>query len=240
MAYFGLSAKNLEQKRVLQAAANDKPFLFVTGPAGCGKTLVVEAVGLDNVIESRKHRKLIYTRLQEQVGKELGFLPGDLDEKNYPFIAPFMDNLDVLTEKPSEILRVFGSESGDKQRIFFDPIQTMRGRSFNHTFVMLDEAQNLDIFSAAAIGTRPADNAKIVFIGNFSQVDNAALRTPNTNGFYQLLSGLYEREAFEYFDHINLTQTQRNPVVEIIEDILRNHEMPPEFAELEARGNVYY
>lgn len=240
MAYFGLSAKNTEQKRVLQAAANDKPFLFVTGPSGCGKTLVVEAVGLDNVLESRKHRKLIYTRLQEQVGMNLGYLPGSLDEKSFPFIAPFMDNLDVLTEKPSEIMRMFGVEGGDKQRIFFDPIQTIRGRSLNHTFVMLDEAQNLDLSTIAAIGTRPANNTKTVFIGNFAQTDNEALRTPHTNGLYKLLSGLYEREAYEYFDHINLTQTQRNPVVEIVEDILRNHEMPSEFEALEQRGNVIY
>lgn len=240
MAYFGLSARNLEQKRLLQAAANDKPFLFVTGPAGCGKTLVVEAVGLDNVIETRKHRKLIYTRLQEQVGKDLGFLPGTLDEKNFPFIAPFIDNLDVLSQSPSEIMRMHGSEGSDRQRIFFDTIQTIRGRSLNHTFVMIDESQNLDLFSTAAVGTRPAENTKIVFIGNFAQTDNEALRSPHTNGLYKLLSGLYECEAHEHFDHINLTQTQRDPVVEIVEEILRSYEMPAEFAELEARGNVKY
>lgn len=240
MAYFGLSARNLEQKRLLQAAANDKPFLFVTGPAGCGKTLVVEAVGLDNVIEARKHRKLIYTRLQEQVGKDLGFLPGTLDEKNFPFIAPFIDNLDVLSQSPSEIMRMHGSEGGDRQRIFFDTIQTIRGRSLNHTFVMIDEAQNLDLFSTAAVGTRPAENTKIVFIGNFAQTDNEALRSPQTNGLYKLLSGLYEREAYEHFDHINLTQTQRDPVVEIVEEILRSYEMPAEFEALEKRGNIEY
>lgn len=238
MAYFGLSAKNTEQKRVLQAAANDKPFLFVTGPSGCGKTLTVQAVGLNSVIESRDHRKLIYTRLQEQVGKDLGFLPGSIDEKNFPFIAPFMDNLEVLTEKPSEILRMFGAEGGDKQRIYFDTIQMMRGRSLNHTFVMIDEAQNLDLSTIAALGTRPANNTKIVFIGNFAQTDNPALRTPETNGFYKLLHGLYEKGAHKYFDHVNLTETQRNPVVEIVEDILRNHEMPIEFEDLELRGNV--
>lgn len=240
MAYFGLSAKNTEQKRVLQALASDKPFTFITGPAGGGKTLLAQAVGLDNVIETQKHRKLIYTRIQEQVGKDVGALPGTLDEKTYPFLAPFMDNLEVLSSKPREIKKYFGEGDDDKQRIFFDPVQTVRGRSMNYVYLIGDEMQNVDVVTMAALSTRIANGSKFVFIGNFSQIDRSALRKPENNGFYQLLSGLYEREAYEYFDHINLTQTQRNPVVEIVEDILRNHEMPSEFEALEQRGNVVW
>lgn len=239
MAYFGLSAKNLEQKRALQALANAKPFTFITGPAGGGKTLVAQAVGLDNVIETQKHRKLIYTRIQTQVGKDLGALPGDINEKTAPFLLPFLDNLEVLTSKPREVKKYFGEGDEDKQRIFFDPIQTMRGRSINLTYFMGDEFQNVDVHTMAAIATRIANGSKFVFIGNFAQIDTPSLRNPKNNGFYQLLNGLYEREAYDHFDHINFTEVHRDPVVEIIEDILRNHDMPPEFAELEARGNVY-
>ncbi|MDQ0154949.1 PhoH family protein [Robertmurraya andreesenii] len=238
MAYFGLSAKNEAQKRAMQALSNDKPFTFLTGPAGTGKTLIAQAVGLDSVIERRDHRKLVYTRLQTQVGMDVGALPGDLNEKTYPFVAPFMDNLDVLTEKPSEIKRYFSEGDDDKRKIFFDSIQTVRGRSLNHTFLLADEVQNLDIHTMAALATRPGLRAKFVFMGNFAQIDNAKLRKPEANGLYRLLAGLYEKEAFQYFDHVNLTETQRHPVVEIVEEILRNHEMAPEFAELEARGNV--
>jgi len=240
LAYFGLSAKNLEQKRALQAVANDKPFTFITGPAGCGKTLVVQAVGLDNVIETQKHRKMIYTRLQTQVGKDLGALPGDINEKTFPFIAPFMDNLEVLTSKPREVKKYFGEGDEDKQRIFFDPIQTMRGRSLMLTFLMGDEFQNVDVATMGAVATRINTGSKFVFIGNFAQIDTPSLRKPENNGLYQLLKGLYDREAYDYFDHINLREVQRDPVVEVVEDILRNHDMPAEFAELEARGNVYY
>lgn len=238
MAYFGLAARNEAQKRAMQALSNDKPFTFLTGPAGSGKTLVAQAVGLDSVIERRDHRKLVYTRLQTQVGMDVGALPGDLTEKTYPFIAPFMDNLDVLTDRPSEIKRYFSEGDDDKRKIFFDSIQTVRGRSLNYTFLLADEVQNLDIHTMAALATRPGLNAKFVFMGNFSQIDNAKLRKPEANGLYRLLSGLYEKQAFKYFDHINLTETQRHPVVEVVEDILRNHDMAPEFAELEARGNV--
>lgn len=238
MSYFGLSARNEAQKRAMQALSNRKPFTFLTGPAGTGKTLVAQAVGLESVIEQRNHRKLVYTRLQTQVGMDVGALPGDLNEKTYPFIAPFMDNLDILTEKPSEIKRYFSEGDDEKKKIFFDSIQTIRGRSLNYAFLMADEVQNLDIHTMSALATRPGAQAKFVFLGNFSQIDNAKLRKPETNGLYQLLNGLYERQAFQYFDHINLTETQRHPVVEVVEDILRNHDMAPEFAELEARGNV--
>lgn len=238
MAFFGLTARNEAQKRAMQALSNSKPFTFLTGPAGSGKTLIAQAVGLDSVLERRQHRKLIYTRLQTQVGMDVGALPGDLNEKTYPFIAPFMDNLDVLTERPGELKRYFTEGDEDKRKIFFDSIQTVRGRSLNHTFLLADECQNLDVGTMAALATRPGTNAKFVFMGNFAQIDVGRLRKPEHNGLYQLLVGLYDRQAFEYFDHVNLTETQRHPVVEIVEDILRNHEMAPEFAELEARGDV--
>lgn len=237
MAFFGISAKNDDQKRAMQALINGKPFTFLTGPAGSGKTLVAQAVGLERTTESRTYRKMIYTRLQTQVGMDVGALPGDLNEKTYPFIAPFMDNLEVMSDKSGEIKRYLTEGDEDKRKVFFDSIQTIRGRSLNYTYVMFDEIQNVDIHTIAALATRPGLNAKFVFLGNFSQIDNPKLRSTKTNGLYRLLHGLYEKDAHKYFDHINLTETQRHPVVEVVEDILRNNEMPPEFAELEARGN---
>lgn len=239
MSFFGITAKNDEQKRAMQALINQKPFTFLTGPAGSGKTLVAQAVGLDRTIERQTYRKMIYTRLQTQVGMDVGALPGDLNEKTYPFVAPFMDNLEVMSNKSNEIKRYLTEGDEDKRKVFFDSIQTIRGRSLNFTYVMFDEIQNVDIHTIAALGTRPGLNAKFVFLGNFSQIDAPKLRSTKTNGLYRLLHGLYEKEAFQYFDHINLTETQRHPVVEVVEEILRNNEMQPEFAELEARGNAH-
>ncbi|AYV74301.1 PhoH family protein [Bacillus sp. PK3-056] len=238
MSFFGISSRNDEQKRAMQALINDKPFTFLTGPAGSGKTLVAQAVGLERTIENPVYRKMIYTRLQTQVGMDVGALPGDLNEKTYPFIAPFMDNLEVMSEKSNEIKRYLTEGDEDKRKVFFDTIQAIRGRSLNHAFVMYDEIQNVDIHTISALATRPGTNAKFVFLGNFSQIDNPKLRNVNNNGLYKLLNGLYEKGAHQYFDHINLTETQRHPVVEVVEDILRNHEMPAEFAALETRGNT--
>src|SRR5690606_5061346 len=197
----------------MQALINDKPFTFITGPSGCGKTLIAQAVGLERVIEDRHFRKMIYTRMQTQVGENLGALPGDINEKTYPFVAPFMDNLEVMSEMSAEIRRYILEGDEDKRKVFFDPIQTVRGRSLNHTFLLADESQNLDINTISALATRPGTNAKFIFTGNFSQIDSPKLRTPTTNGLYQLLNGFYEHNAHHYFDHINLTETQRHPVV---------------------------
>ncbi|GGF88259.1 PhoH family protein [Paenibacillus abyssi] len=239
MAYYGISARNDGQRAAISALMNDKPLLFLTGPAGTGKTLITQAVGLHRLTDAQDFRKMMYTRMQTQVGVDLGFLPGDLHEgKTYPFMRPFLDNLDAMAPAAKQTYHYLTSGGEDKRRLFFDPIQTMRGGSFLHTFVITDESQNLDPHVIGTIATRPSTGTKIVFLGNFAQIDDERLRKPETNGLYRLLSGLYEVGAHEYFDHVNLTEVQRHPVVDVVERILRNHDMPVEFAELEARGNV--
>lgn len=238
MTVFGINGRNEEQKAAIRALMNDKAFTFLTGPAGAGKNLLAQAVGLESVLDKGKFRKLIYTRLQVQVGLNVGALPGSMDEKTKPFAQPFFDNLEVLTSKPGELNRYFSEADEDKRKIFFDAIQTIRGRSLNHTYLLCDEVQNLDPQTLHAIATRPGQNIKFVFLGNFAQIDVPSLRTPEKNGFYKLLNGLYEREAFEHFSHVNLAETQRNAVVGIVEDIMRNNSMAPEFEALEKRGDV--
>jgi len=238
MAYYGFVAKNDEQKHALRALDNNKPFTFLTGPAGTGKTIAAMAVGFENVIERRDMKRMIYTRMQTQIGEKLGFLPGDINEKTGPFILPFLDNLEELSEDPSSFLHMYANPEGGKQKVFFDPIQTMRGRSLTNSYIIIDEAQNNPGAIMHAIGTRPK-GSKIVFIGNFAQIDDKTLRTPAENGLYRLLNGLYERQAHSHFDHINLLEVHRDPVVAIVEDIFRDHDMAPEFEQLEERGNIW-
>lgn len=236
MAHFGITAKNEAQKRALQALNNDKPFTFLTGHAGTGKTLIAEAVGLEHTVETQRYRKFVYTRLQEQLGKDVGAIPGDFTEKTYPFMRPFLDNLDVMSDGAKRIISYL--IAGDKAKIYFDPIQTMRGGTQHYTFQLADEIQNLDVATMHAVGTRLGIGSKFVFVGNFAQIDVSKLRKPENNGLYRLLSGLYEREAFDLFDHINLTEVERHPAVAMVEEIMRNHEMAPEFEALEARGDI--
>lgn len=238
MPYYGVTAKNEGQRAAVRALLNDKPLLFLTGPAGTGKTLITEAVGLHRLTEAQDFRKMMYTRMQTQIGVDLGALPGSVDEKTYPFMRPFLDNLDAMAPEAKRAYHYLTAGGDDKRKLFFDAIQTMRGGSFLHMFVMTDEAQNLDAHTISTVATRPADGTKIVFLGNFAQIDDDRLRTPETNGLYRLLAGLYDASAHEHFDHVNLTEVMRHPVVDVVERILRNHDMPVEFAELEALGNV--
>lgn len=240
MAYFGIKARNEEQKLVLRALDNDKPFTFITGQSGGGKSILTQAVGLENVIETQKYKKLIYTRLQVEIGLSQGFLPGDANDKIFPFVAPFFDNLSEMTSN-NNIQDWINISNGDedKKKVFFDSIQSIRGRSLNNVYFICDESQNLDINTISAIATRAGNNSKFVFLGNFSQTDDKRLRTPEKNGLYQLLQGLYDKDPNkQYFDHINLTEVQRNPVVGIVEDILRNHDVDKRFIDLENKGNI--
>lgn len=236
MAFLGITSKNGGQKKASALLLNDKPFLFLTGKAGTGKTLITEAAGLYRTLEREQFNKLIYTRMQTQLGEDQGFLPGDLTAKTYPFVRPFFDNLELMDLKEKHKNAITGDE--EKRKVFFDPIQTFRGASFHRSFIMIDEAQNLDVDTIAGIASRIGFGSKMVFLGNFSQIDIPKLRKPENNGLYKLLDGLYQKEADEYFDHLTLTEQERNPVVDIVEEILRNNSVDARFETLEDLGAI--
>lgn len=242
MAYFGVVARNEEQKIALQYLDNDKPFFFLTGAAGTGKNMLSQAVGLENTMETQEFNRMIYTRLQIQIGAHLGFLTGDLAGKTEPFMLPFLDNLDKMDGSDTKVIKdyLFSEKDSRKQKIFFDSVQTLRGRSLSHTYFLLDEAQNTDIHTMEAIASRIDEGSKFVFVGNFAQIDDNKLRNPEKNGFYKLLKGMYDApEGHKYFDHVHLQENQRSPVVSIVENIFKsNDKLAEAFVELEQRGTI--
>lgn len=245
MAFWGIAGKDERQKAALRALNNDKPFTVLTGEAGTGKSLLGQAVGLHKMFEDKKFRKMIYTRLQVQMGKDLGYLTGDANDKTLPFMIPFLDNLEVMSDQEGvrniKDYIFFGEESGvkgsSKKQIFFDPIQTMRGSTKHEAYVMIDEAQNIDNATMHGITTRIGSGSKYIIMGNFSQIDDKSLRNNVNNGFYTFLNGLYKHDPNgEYFDHVHLTEVQRHPVIKVIETIFKEDTMNPVFEELEMRG----
>lgn len=242
MAFFGVAARNDEQKIALQYLDNGKPFVFITGAAGTGKNIVSQAAGLENVMEKQTYNKMIYTRLQVQLGQHLGYLTGDLAGKTEPFMLPFLDNLEKMDSSKMSFIKdyLFSEKDEKKQKVFFDSIQTMRGRSLDHTFFLADEIQNTDVHTMEAIASRIDEGSKFVFVGNFAQIDEPKLRDPDKNGFFQLLKGMYEKDPHKrYFDHIHLQENQRSPVVSVVEDIFKSEdELSREFVELERRGAI--
>jgi predicted ribonuclease YlaK len=227
-----ISPRNSGQARLSKALKSDKPLLFATGRAGTGKTLLTISEALQAVFEEKKFGKggkLIYTRLQEDVGKSLGFLPGSIDEKTAPYLRPFFTSLDTMNAN--------GFKEFIDKRIFFEKIQTMRGDTWHNSFAVIDEAQNLDNFTMNTIGTRPADGSKLVLLGNFAQIDNPKLRSSAQNGFFNLLKGLYDGGHHDLFDHVHLDQVERSKMSSIVEGILMpDNVIGEEMVELELRG----
>ena len=242
MAFFGVTAKNDEQRIALNYLNDNKDITIITGNAGTGKNIISQAVGLENVLETQRYNKMIYTRLQVQLGIHLGFLTGDLAGKTEPFVLPFLDNLDKMDSSKMSFIKdyLFSEKDEKKQKVFFDSIQTMRGRSLDHTYLMVDEVQNTDNHTMKAIGTRIDKGSKLVLVGNFAQIDEPKLRDPKKNGLYNLLKGLYERDPNKtMFEHIHLQEQHRSRTVGVIEDIFSSEDdVNPLFTELEMRGAI--
>lgn len=242
MGYRGITAKNEEQKHLCRALESNKPFTFVTGPAGTGKTLLSVAFAVDRVFGRRSIKRVSYMRLQVSAGSELGFLPGTLAEKNAPYMRPFLDSYLKLDDMPVQPDAFDGTMigKGADDRIVFETIQTMRGGTLDDQIVIIDEAQNLDIQTMTLIATRVGENSKVIFLGNFAQIDDPHGRysKPETNGLFTLLSRMYSEGGDRFFNHVHLEEVLRSPAAAFVERVMREKEMDPTFARLEAHGKV--
>lgn len=236
MEYQGVSAINQGQVAALRILNNSKPYTFLTGPAGTGKTLITGAAGLEKVINHPKDgfKKVIYTRLQIQTGSNVGYIPGDFDGKTDPFIEPFKDNFQEMDfSLPMDHLL-----TGKNKKLEFQPIQTMRGRTIPNSYIIIDEAQNLDEDTITTIATRLGKGSKMIFLSNFAQIDDETrfLQTPQNNGLYQLLSKFYQHNGYKYFDHVHLNQIERSEAAAFVEKIMRNDRVNKLFNHLEEKG----
>ena len=235
MSFFGISARNEGQKRLGGACKSRVPIIIGTGRAGTGKSLIAQAVGFDTVFEEKrwgtKTGKFVYTRLQVDVGKEVGFLPGDLAEKSNPYFRPFFDNLSLIDK--GDYMKNYITRGN----IVLDTIQTVRGGTYHDSYLIVDEAQNLDNVTMTAIGTRLALGSKLILLGNFAQIDVPSLRKPENNGFYKLLKGLHDSGKDDMFIHVHLTKGERGPIADLVESIMvPENEIDQRFVELEEKG----
>ena len=178
---WGLKPRNLEQAMAMFLLNNsDIDLTILTGPAGSGKTLLALAAALHAIIEERNYEKLVIARSTPPMAEDIGFLPGTEEEKMAPWLAAFEDNLEVLhgrDEMPFSSIEYVK----DKANIQFKSLNFMRGRSFNNTFIIIDEAQSLTQFQLRSIITRVGQNSRIVILGNLAQIDNHYIN-PLTSG----------------------------------------------------------
>jgi len=158
-----ITAKNDAQKRYINAI-NTFTLTFATGSAGVGKTYLCGAVAAE-LLENKTYEKIVITRPAVEAGENLGFLPGDLDEKFAPYLAPFRD---VLNERLGKTFVDYLIKMG---RIEAAPLAYMRGRTFKNSFVILDEAQNTTPTQMKMFLTRIGEGSKVVVNGDLTQKD---------------------------------------------------------------------
>lgn len=171
---FGKNNEEFELSRLI--CQNDKQIIFGTGNAGTGKTLTALATALQ-LQEDKKISKIIYARNPVQVGEDMGYLPGSVDEKYLPFMGPLLDNLEsivrIITKGSHMDKKFIGNKVEDlRHRIEVCPIAFLRGRNFDDCVVIVDEAQNLDLTALKTVLTRVGKYGKIVLLGSLNQVDD--------------------------------------------------------------------
>lgn len=214
---WGIYPKNIEQQFALDALLNDEVNLVsLVGKAGTGKTLLAIAAGLEKTINHENYSRLLVSRPIQPMGKDLGFLPGDVNEKLGPWMQPIFDNMDFL----------FGQHRGDNTSSYEDlinhgllhiePLTYIRGRSIPGQFLIVDEAQNLSPHEVKTIITRAGEGTKIVLTGDCQQIDSPYLDEVN-NGLAYCLDRLKTEDIVA---HTVLKVGERSPLSEIASKLL--------------------
>jgi PhoH-like ATPase len=216
---WGIRPRNKEQHFGLDLLLNDEVKLVtLVGKAGTGKTLLAIAAGLQQVVEERKFHKLLVSRPIFPLGRDVGFLPGDIEEKLNPWMQPIYDNIELLMGQAKQGERKDQNyhELIDLGYIQVEPLTYIRGRSIPNQFMIVDEAQNLTPHEVKTIITRVGDNTKIVLTGDPYQIDNPYVDSAN-NG----LTTVVERFKKEKLaGHVTLFKGERSELAELASNLL--------------------
>jgi PhoH-like ATPase len=214
---WGIKPRNREQNFALDALLDDRVKLVtLMGKAGTGKTLLAMAAGLKRTVLDREFRRLVVARPTISMGKELGFLPGSLEEKLAPWMQPIHDALEMLSDLN---MGHDHRRSGDLMRsgsIVVEALSYIRGRSIANQFMIIDEAQNLTPLEAKTIITRVGHGTKIVFTGDPYQIDNPYVDS-SSNGFNYVISRFRDQAIAA---HIELQKGERSELAELAANIL--------------------
>jgi len=219
---WGLNPKNVEQSFALDLLLNDDiQVVSLVGKAGTGKTLLAIAAGMAKTLDEGKYQRLLVSRPIFPMGKDVGYLPGDIEQKLNPWMQPIFDNIEFLMggsegRRSGTSINRSAQELITQGMLYIEPLTYIRGRSIPNQFMIIDESQNLTPHEIKTILTRAGDNTKVVLTGDCYQIDNPYVDSAS-NGLAHVV------EAFkgqEISGHITLAKGERSELAELASNLL--------------------
>lgn len=226
---FGIMARNVQQTMALDVLLDeDIKMITLLGSAGTGKTLLALAAGMSKVFAEERYDKLLVARPIMPLGRDIGYLPGDKDEKLTAWMQPIFDNLTYLlsTRGAASAGERSGNGSGHadshsaEQRVqklmadgklVLEPLTYIRGRSIPHQFMIVDEAQNLTPHEVKTIASRVGEGTKLILTGDIGQIDNPYLDS-SSNG---LAYAIEKMKGLHLFAHVTLAKSERSELASL-------------------------
>ena len=213
----GIRPRNKEQIMAFDSLMDDAiKVVSLTGQAGTGKTLMALAAALQKIEEGR-YKRIIISKNSVSCGKDMGYLPGDLDEKFLPYNQGALCSIQFLLGNRKNIVQT----AIEQYNIEFYPTAVIRGSSWHDSFLIVDEIQNLTPHELLTTGTRVAEGSKLIMLGDLSQIDikekRGRLRKENT-GIFEFLNSPLSQEK-EFAAHIHLIKNERSETAKLFSDI---------------------
>lgn len=206
-------SKNKEQAFAVEALLRDEiQLVTLTGLAGSGKTYVALMAGLDGV-QQGKYKRIVVSRSIQPVGRDLGYLPGDMDDKMQPWLAPITDNFRTMLSDKNFTYFEMMKERGELE---VAPLAYIRGRTFNDSYVIVDEAQNATVHELKTIITRIGKGSKIVLLGDTDQIDTPYINKLS-NGLSIVVHKFRDKNSAA---HVQLVKGQRSDIASLASLIL--------------------
>tara|TARA_Y100000593_G_scaffold93747_1_gene189869 strand:- start:5479 stop:6822 length:1344 start_codon:yes stop_codon:yes gene_type:complete len=202
---WGVVPRNKEQSFAFDLLFDDEiPLISLIGKAGSGKTLMAIAAGLEQTLgmKTPKYNRIIISRPVQPVGKDIGFLPGTMQDKMLPWLKPIDDNIQHIMGNDRTMLASYV----ERGKIEVEALTYIRGRSISNAFVIIDEAQNLTAHEVKTIITRIGENTKIVLTGDIEQIDNV-YTNETSNGLTYAVEKFKESELA---GHITFRKGERS------------------------------
>ncbi len=222
---YGIMPRNVQQTMAMDLLLDDEIRLItLLGSAGTGKTLLAVAAGMTKTFNEERYEKLLVARPIMPLGRDIGYLPGDKDEKLTAWMQPIFDNLTYLMSTRGSPMQTSDSQSSEQRirklmadgKLVLEPLTYIRGRSIPHQFMIVDEAQNLTPHEIKTIVSRVGEGTKVVLTGDIQQIDNPYL-DQSSNGLSYLVEKM---KGLPVVGHVTLAKSERSELASLAASLL--------------------